>query len=655
MGVQTDPKKMFQIEKEAVVIGLAGHVSALALGGAILNVFRVINPEATSDPSVEVLVISSSVTAFPVISSFLSEMNISNSEVGRMALSTSMVSDSCMWILYFVGINAANAFKLHTYKPITEIVVSLCFYSILFFFLRPLVVWISSRNPQGKPMRESHFVSIICILLVVGFCASLTGQPPFLVAFCFGLILPDGPPLGSVLAERLDIVGSTLIVPSYCTITGLKTSASSLLKSNSITVEVILISMYVGKFVGTMLPSLHYQIEFWDSFALALIMCCKGLVDLCMLNLLFNSKAIGELSFTLAIFTMVAVTGFATVVVYHIYDPSRKYKSYIRKTIRNAQQESDLKILACIHNEENVYPIINLLQATNPTESTPISVFILYLVELSGSLIPSLLKNENAKKSSQQINNVFDQFYKHNNGDVRLHSFTANTPFASMHDDVCNLAMDSMSNIVIMPFHKQWSVNENMEYSNSSIRILNQNVLKYAPCSVGIFIERIQMSDKLTVIYNKLICNIAMVFLGGADDQEALAYSLRVAQHPNVRLSVFWVRVKIVGSHRKTKNPYVDLMEHIRYSSSLEGKVTFNEETVEDGAGTTEFIRRIEPLFGLVIVGKHHLEDSPCTLGLTEWCELPELGPLGNLLAASDFTCSVLVIQEQPSFLCVFR
>ncbi|TKY47213.1 Cation/H(+) antiporter 14 [Spatholobus suberectus] len=650
IGVQINPKQILKIEKQAIVIGLIGHMSAIALSGVVLNIVRVICPEVTKDTGVHVLVISSSVTAFPVISGFLTEMNILNSEVGRMAISTSMVSDSCMWILYFVIINSTKAVELHTYKPVTEIAVTICYFSILFFFLRPLVLWISNRNPRGKPMTESHFLSIICILLFVGFSASVAGQPPFLVAFCFGLILPEGPPLGSVLAERLDTVGSTLIVPSYYTITGLRTNVPSLVESKSATIEVILIAMYVGKFVGTILPSLHFQIEFWDSFALALIMCCKGLVDLCMLNLLLNSEAIGELPFTLAIFTMVAVTGFATLVVYYIYDPSRRYKAYIRKSIRDSQQNPDLKILVCIHNEENVYPIINLLQASNPTKATPLSVFVLHLMELSGRAIPTLTKNEGTDKSSQHINNVFDQFQMHNKGCVMLQCFTAITPYASMHDDICYMAMDSKSNIVIMPFHKQWSIDGNVEFSNTSIRLLNQKVLKKAPCSVGIFIDRSQMSGKLIVIYEKSFCEIAMIFLGGGDDQEALAYSLRIAQHPNVRLTVFWVRVKVQGNQRKMKNPYIDLMEHIRYSSNHEGKVAFKEEIVEDGAGTTQVIRMIEGHFSLVIVGKHHLADSPCTLGLTEWCELPELGPLGNLLATSDFTFSVLVVQQQPPF-----
>lgn len=653
LGVHIDPKLLLRIGKEAVVIGLGGHMSAIALGTIVFIIVDKLTPIDPQAVGFYGAVVVSGLTSFAVVSGYLSEMNILNSEIGRMALSTAMVSDVCMWTMYFVVINGARAMKQWSYLPLLELVLSLCYFSILFFMLRPLVIWISNRNPKGKPMTEGHFVSIMCILLFVGHSAQIVGQPAFFASFMFGVILPDGPPLGTVLTERLDVVGSTLIVPAYCTISGLSTGVPSLAGIRPASVEAIILACYIGKFVGTILPSIHFEIQFWDSFALALIMCCKGITDLTIYNLLLNAKATDQLTFTLQIYTMVAISGFATVVVHYIYDPSRRYRSYIRRSIRDTQQDIDLNILVCVHNEENVYPIIDLLQVSNPTKATPLSVFVLHLMELHGRATSILTGNKitnhssHEEISSQHISNVFDQFQQHNKGYVTLKFFTAIAPYSSMHDDICYMAMDTKSNIVIMPFHKQWSIDGNPHTFNASTRTLNQNVLKKAPCSVGVFIDRSYMSGKLLVINEKSYCEVAMIFLGGADDQEALTYSLRIAQHPNVRLTVYWVRPEMHVKQWNMKNPYLDLMEHIRYSNKHNGQVTFKEEIVEDGTGTTQLIRTIEGNFSLVIVGRHHVPDSPCTLGLTEWCELPELGPLGNLLATSDFTFSVLVVQQQ--------
>ncbi|KAK7289903.1 hypothetical protein RIF29_03930 [Crotalaria pallida] len=654
IGVQIDPKQLFKIQKEALIIGLIGHMSAIAFGTVVFTIFDALSPTGPQDVGLFSVVICSGLTSFAVISDLLNQMNILNSEIGRLALSTALVSDCCMWVLYYFVVNSVRAMKQGSYLPIIELAFSLFYFCILFFLIRPLVVWISNRNPKEKPMTEGHFVSIMFILLFVGISAQVAGQPAFLATFVFGVILPDGPPLGSVLAERLDIVGSTLLVPAYCTISGLNTGyVPSLAISKSARMEVIILATYLGKFLGTMLPSIHMQIQFRDSLALALIMCCKGMLDLILYNLLLNYKVTDELTFTLQIYTMVLVTGFATLMVHYIYDPSMRYRSYIKRSIRNSQQDIDLKILVCVHNEENVYPIINLLQVTNPTMVTPISVFVLHLMELSGRATSILTKNKiinqssNYVTSSQPISNVFDQFQQHNKGSVNLQFFTAIAPYASMHDDICYMAMDSKSNIVIMPFHKQCAIDGNAHVFNASIRTLNKNILKNAPCSVGVFIDRSQMCGKLFVVDEKSYREVAMIFVGGGDDQEALAYSMRIAQHPNVRLTVFWVRAEMHIKQYNMKNPYIDLMKHIRYSNQHNGQVTFKEEIVEDGTGTTQIIRTMEGKYNLVIVGRHHVPDSPCTLGLTEWCEIPELGPVGNLLASSDFTFSVLVVQQQ--------
>ena len=295
MGVQVNPKLLWKIEKSAMIIGFVGHMSAIALGSMVFHIVEIFSPMGSDQLGVRAVVVTGGLTSFPVISGFLNEMNILNSEIGRLALSTSMVSDAIMWIFYFVIINGAKALEHRSYGPVLQLVLSVCYFSILFFLLRPLVIWISNRNPQGKPMAKSHFLSIICILLFIGFSAQVTGQPAFLAAFLFGLVLPDGPPLGSVLAERLDTVGSTLIVPAYCTISGLRTGVPSLAVPKSASIEVIIIAGYLGKFAGTFLPSLHFQIQFWDSFALSSIMCCKGLVDLCMYNFLLNTKVLETL------------------------------------------------------------------------------------------------------------------------------------------------------------------------------------------------------------------------------------------------------------------------------------------------------------------------------------------------------------------------
>lgn len=61
-------------------------------------------------------------------------------------------------------------------------------------------------------------------------------------------------------------------------------------------------------------------------------------------------------------------------------------------------------------------------------------------------------------------------------------------------------------------------------------------------------------------------------------------------------------------------------------------------------------IRQMESLHQLYVVGRGHenISGNPLTAGLRNWADCPELGPIGDVLASSDFTktVSVLVVQQ---------
>ncbi|KAL0458034.1 UNVERIFIED_CONTAM: Cation/H(+) antiporter 15 [Sesamum latifolium] len=55
-----------------------------------------------------------------------------------------------------------------------------------------------------------------------------------------------------------------------------------------------------------------------------------------------------------------------------------------------------------------------------------------------------------------------------------------------------------------------------------------------------------------------------------------------------------------------------------------------------------------EQKYDLYLVGRGRGMISPLTSGLTDWCDCPELGPIGDLLVTSEFESlfSVLIVQQ---------
>ena len=127
--------------------------------------------------------------------------------------------------------------------------------------------------------------------------------------------------------------------------------------------------------------------------------------------------------------------------------------------------------------------------------------------------------------------------------------FTAISPYTTMHDEVCALALEKRVSMILVPFHKLWTVHETDEASNS-VRAMNRNILKKAPCSVGILVNRGTLTAAARSRNSCTTFNIGMIFVGGQDDREALAYAIRMSKHPNVRLTL----IRFIEADRKRKN-----------------------------------------------------------------------------------------------------
>lgn len=355
------------------------------------------------------------------------------------------------------------------------------------------------------------------------------------------------------------------------------------------------------------------------------------------------------------------MTGISRFLVVCLYDPSKRYRSKSKRTILNTRQRNlQLRLLLCVYNVENVPAMVNLVEASYPSRFSPISVFTLHLVELKGRahavLMPHHLMNKldpNTVQSTHIVNG-FQRFEQQNQGTLMAQHFTAAAPFSSINDDICTLALDKKATLIVVPFHKQYAIDGTFDHVNPAIRSINLNVLDKAPCSVGIFIDRGETEGRRSVLMTHTWRNVAVIFIEGRDDAEALAFCMRIAEHPEVSVTMIHFRHKS-SLH---DNHQIAVAEEIEYSESRlindfknltmnKPKVHYKEEIVRDGVETTQVISTLGEIYDMVVVGRDHNLESSVLYGLTDWSECPELGVIGDMLTSSDFHFSVLVIHQQ--------
>ncbi|CAM8897293.1 unnamed protein product [Rhodiola kirilowii] len=676
VGVEMDIGVIRRSGRRALAIAVGGMILPFMIGIAFSFIMHKHDDVKNHGTYILFLSVALSVTAFPVLARILAELKLLNTELGRIAMSSALVNDICAWVLLAIAIalseDSASLASLYV------ILSSTVFVLFCIFVVRPGIKWLIRRTPEGESLSEFYICLILTGVMISGFITDAIGTHSVFGAFIFGLIIPNGP-LGAVLIEKLEDFVSGLLLPLFFAISGLRTNIDAIKGGKTWGILFLIIALScLGKIAGTVLVALFHRIPYREGITLGLLMNTKGLVEMIILNVGRDQKVLDDQTFAMMVITAVVMTGIIGPVISAIYKPARRYAPYKIRTIMESKTDAELRLLVCIHTPRNVPTIINLLEALNATKRSPICVYVLHLVELTGRASAMLIVHNTRKSGrpaanrtqaqSDHIINAFENYEQHA-GNVSVQPLTAISPYATMHVDICNLAEDKRAAFIIIPFHKQQTVDGAMEATNPAFRMVNQNVLANAPCSVGILVDR-GLAGSTRLAANQIAHQVAVLFFGGPDDREALSYAWRMAEHPGTTLTVVrflpgeealeesattpgrsssdprMLTVETDSDHEKLVDD--EVLQNFRTKTGGNGSIVYSERIVNNGEETVSAIRAMENAHDMFIVGRGQGMISPLTAGLTDWSECPELGAIGDLLASSDAaaTVSVLVVQQ---------
>ncbi|XP_042954506.1 cation/H(+) antiporter 4-like [Carya illinoinensis] len=657
-GVKMDMKVLKRMGRKALYTGIACILFPLiigtSLGVCLKRSWRLTKEEAYSIPY---LTSFHSLTPFPVVVYLLENLKILNSELGQLGLSAALVSDAIGLLLIVLAILSINGLEKGNFDVIFSGGSTIIYILTLVIVFRPAMVWIVKQTPKGRPVKTVYIHIIMLLMLVCGLLSHSFNLTIVFGPFFLGLVVPDGPPLGSAIVNKFNCFTEHVLLPLFVTTCAMKADLRLIsLDTNLLTFDIILlIATFAAKIVACLIPLLYSKMPINDSLALALILSFKGEFQLSLYSTFGDEQVnlIPDKSLSLSIVAILINATIAPILVKYLYDPSRKYAGYKKRDIMHNRRNAELRILVCIHKPDNIPTVIKLLEASGPTRQRPLTVYVLHLIKLVGRASPVFISHQMQKKTlsktsySENVITAFNRFKQDNlDGISLLHVFTAISPPKYMQEDVCTLALDKLSSLIVLPFHRKWSLDGFVESEDCAIRTLNCGVLELAPCSVGILVDRGRSTIPADSSYS-----VAMVFLGGSDDQEALTFAKRMASDMmNINLTV----IHFVASESEGFRDWDDLLDHevlkdVKLNNLSGGYVTYIEEMVEDGSQTALIIHSMIDEYDLIVVGRRHNVVSPQTSGLAEWSEFPELGVIGDLLATSDNNTrtSVLVVQQQ--------
>ncbi|PON77973.1 DNA-directed DNA polymerase [Parasponia andersonii] len=665
VGVKIDLGSITNSGKRALAIGLCCFFIPLLLNTSLALILqRTVKMEPVLHKSIISIAVFQSSSSFYVTACLLTDLKLLNSELGRLAVSSSMISGMLSWIVLVLGFMVRQS-TLGVGFTLPFMAISLCFMLVVIvFILRPVMRSMVRHANRGRAVKESYIFSVFVMVLCCAFLGEFIGQHFMLGPMILGLAVPDGPPLGTALVDKLDSYVSLILLPSYFVFSGASINLPSIQMKTFGIVWLLVLSSFFAKLIGAVVPSLLCKMPVVDALALGLVLSAQGITDILIWQHGMMLLLIDQQSYSIMVIATMVLTGTITPIVRLLYDPSKRYVSTKKRNIEHASEhDSELRLLACIHRQDNTPSIIRLLEVSNATMKNPICFYVVHLIRLAGRSTPLLIthrpgeRNSSHSNQSNYIINAFQLFEQQNYGKVMMTAITAMAPCASMHDDICSLALEKRVCMVIVPFHKNWSHHgADDALTSNPLRTVNLNILKNAPCSVGILVDRGAFSSTIS-LSSKTPYSVGMFFVEGPDDREALAYAIRMAEQPNVSITLVRLRdssEESQGSNSgddKNKQLDSDMIGKFKSVAKEAGKKRhhFKDKRVKNSVEVISAVRSMANSCDLILVGRRHSSESSLFVGLTEWNEYPELGFIGDVLASADikYGVSLLVVQQQ--------
>lgn len=650
VGLELDIRAIRRTGKKSLGIALAGISLPFILGiGTSIVLRATVNKGAAHAPFLVFMGVSLSITAFPVLARILAELKLLTTDVGRMAMSAAAVNDVAAWILLALAIALSGS----NTSPLVSVWVLLCgslFVVFAIFVLRPGLALMARRSPEGEPVKELYICITLSLVLAAGFVTDIIGIHALFGAFVVGIVIPKDGPFAGVMIEKIEDIVSGLFLPLYFASSGLKTNVATISGAQSWGLLVLVIfNACFGKIVGTIIASMIVKVPFKEALTLGFLMNTKGLVELIVLNIGKDRKVLNDQSFAILVLMALFTTFITTPIVMAVYKPARKGSPYKHRTIQRKDPDTELRIVACFHSTRNIPTMINLIESTRGIRKRGrLCVYAMHLMELSerSSAISMVHKARNnglpfwnrIRNDKDQMVIAFEAYQQLSSVTVR--PMTAISALSNIHEDICTSAHQKRAAMILVPFHKHQRIDGSMESLGHSLHIMNQRVLRHAPCSVGILVDR-GLGGTTQVSAREVSYSVVVPFFGGSDDCEAIAFGLRMAEHPGITLTV----LKFVGDVIGTIdiNSDSDYDEEVLFDAcERENSIAFEEREAKSKADIIEALKSMS-MCNLFLVGR-----MPPLVALVNRTDCPELGPVGSFLASSGFstTASVLVVQQ---------
>ena len=259
-----------------------------------------------------------SVTAFPVLARILSDRGLMGTRIGSVAIASAAVDDVTAWCILAgvvaVARGSQDAASLGGREFLATMLGSGAYVLLVVVIGRRVVArWAQRHVRQGRDVTATLVSAGVILALASAWVTEWLGVHALFGAFLAGTVIPrevagSAVHLARGIADRVEDVVASVLLPVFFAITGLRTSVG-LVDEPALwgMFAIILVIAVTGKLGGSAVAARLSGMSWRESLSIGVLMNTRGLMELVILNIGLEIGVISP-----ALFAMMVIMALVT-------------------------------------------------------------------------------------------------------------------------------------------------------------------------------------------------------------------------------------------------------------------------------------------------------------------------------------------------------
>ncbi|KAH8094890.1 Sodium/hydrogen exchanger family-domain-containing protein [Cristinia sonorae] len=330
IGLEVDVRLLKRNARSSAIISIAGLVVPLGLGAALaVPIYKeFIDQSVKFGQFVLFVAVAIGITAFPVLCRILTETRLLDTHVGVVVLSAGVGNDVVGWVLLALTVALVNSGGSGSGLNALYILLTAVGYTLFLLFpVRWGFRWVARRSGSLENGKPTPLLMTLTMILVFfsAFFTDIIGVHAIFGGFLAGLIIPKDNGFAISIVEKIEDLISVVFLPLYFALSGLRTNLGLL--DNGVTwgyTILIIVVAFFSKFLGCSIAAKFTGFNLRESGAIGILMSCKGLVELIVLNVGLSAKILDTRTFSMFVLHALVVTFITTPLTLWVYPPKHR-------------------------------------------------------------------------------------------------------------------------------------------------------------------------------------------------------------------------------------------------------------------------------------------------------------------------------------------